>query len=896
LATGPGGRLPADRETLATKVPGIFAGGDAVLGPASLVDAMAQGHRAAAALDAYLRGAPLPSRAAVQPGQETKEEFAPNPDPKAPSVERRPMPQAAAGERVRGFGEIDLGYAYDDAVAEAQRCLACGLCSECGRCVKVCAPGAIDHQMQAVTETLHVGAVILTPGFEEFNPALRGEFGHGRFANVLSNVQFERLLSAAGPTGGEVLRPSDRKHPKSVAFIQCVGSRDTARGNAYCSSICCTAAAKEAMVALEHAPGLDVTIFCMDIRAFGKEFDQYVNRARDEQKVKFIRALPSRLSETPGTKNLRVRYYDEQGQEHRREFDLVVLSSGLRPSAGVKDLAERLGVELNSFGFCLTDRLTPVTASRRGLYVAGAIQEPKDIPESVAQASAAASCAMELLASARGSLVQRREYPWERDISDEEPRIGVFICHCGHNIASVVDVQAVAARAARMPNVIHAEASLYTCSDTNQQHIKDMIREHRLNRLVVASCTPRTHEILFQETLRDAGLNPYLFAMTNIRDQCSWVHRADPVAATETALDLMSMAVGRARRLKALETGQLSVTQSALVVGGGLAGMTAALAVADEGYEVHLVEKEAQLGGNLRALHTTLEGQRVQPFLAELIRRVQSHPRLKRYLGAQVTEIAGHVGEFESQVRSAAGTKAVSHGVTIIATGAVERPTQAHGHGAQPHVLTQRELEAQLPPPGNGKNGNGKNGNGENALLKRLGKTPTIVMLQCVGSRSAEHPYCSRVCCAEAVKNTLELKARIPGARILVLAKDIRTYGFREVYYQKAREAGVVFVRYPENQEPEVAADGRAVRVLDAGIQRTLDLRPDLLVLSAGIAPGPDNEALSGLLRTSLTADGFFLEAHPKLRPVETNTAGIFLAGACQSPCDIPETVAQASL
>ncbi len=615
-------------ESLATELPGVFAGGDVVLGPASLVEAMAHGHKAAEAIHAYLRNdssrnvKTTPSAACDCAGTPRS---APNPDPAAKRQPKQQMPELAVRDRLGDFREISLGYTPEQAVAEAKRCLACGLCSECGLCVKACTAGAIVHDMLPVTETLNVGSVILTPGFDEFQASLRGEFGHGRYANVLSSVQFERLLSAAGPTGGQVLRPSDGKHAKSIAFIQCVGSRDAARGNGYCSSICCMSATKEAMVALEHEPGLSISIFCMDIRAFGKEFDNYVTRARDEHGVKFIRAIPSRVVEMPGTRNARIRYFEESGKQEQAEFDLVVLSVGMRPSSSVQDLASRLALNLNEFGFCQTDRLAPMTSSRPGLYVAGAFQEPKDIPESVAQASAAASCAMEQLATSRGTMVQRREYPWERDVSDEAPRIGVFICHCGHNIASVVDVQAVAKRAAELPGVVHAEANLYTCADTSQQHITDMIRQHRLNRVVVASCSPRTHEALFQETLRESGLNPYLFAMTNIRDQCSWVHRQDPVAATAKAIDLMTMAVARARHLRALETGQAPVTQSALVVGGGLAGLTAALAVADQGFQVHLLEKESSLGGNLRHIRNTLERANVQKYLADLVQRVQSH-------------------------------------------------------------------------------------------------------------------------------------------------------------------------------------------------------------------------------------------------------------------------------
>jgi heterodisulfide reductase subunit A len=630
----------------------------------------------------------------------------------------------------------------------------------------------------------------------------------------------------------------------------------------------------------------------MDVRAFGKEFDRYVDRARDEYGVRFVRAIPSRVVQMPGTRNPRVRYFDEQGQEQQEEFDLVVLSVGMKPGASVERLAQRLGLDRNSFGFCQTDRLDPMATSRPGIFVAGTFQEPKDIPESVAQASGAAGCAMELLARGRGTLITRREYPWERDVTDEEPRVGVFICHCGHNIASIVDVEAVVQAARKLPNVAYAEANLYTCSDTTQTKIKDLILEHRLNRVVVASCSPRTHEVLFQETLRESGLNPYLFAMANIRDQCSWVHRGDHAVATAKATDLMRMAVGRARWLRALETGRLPITRAALIIGGGLAGLTAALSLAEQDFDVHVVEKQPELGGNLRSLFSTLEKPAIQPFLVGLIRRVEHNPHIKLHLSSQVVEAAGHVGNFKSQVKSPDGTVSVQHGVTIIATGAVERSTDQYLHGSHPRVITQRELEAQLHASSLQERAGDAGGQ---AVLDQVGAAPTIVMVQCVGSRTADHPYCSRVCCAEAVKNALALKARLPGARIFVLAKDIRTYGFRELYFQKAREAGVVFIRHPKDKEPEAGGDGGLqVRVTDAGTRRDLTLRPDLLVLSTGIAPAPDNPALSQLLRTSLTADGFFLEAHPKLRPVDLASEGIFVCGLAHSPRFADETIAQA--
>ena len=880
VTTGPGGRIAADKLTLATSVEGVFAGGDAVLGPASMVDAMAQGHRAAEAIDAYLRGTKLAAVAASAP-----EEMAENPRPGAPRQDRIRMPQASSAERVRGFEEIDLGYTVEQAIAEAKRCLACGLCSECMQCVKACSAGAVCHDQQPSEREIAVGSVILTPGFEEFQASLRGEFGHGRYSNVLSSVQFERMLSAAGPTGGHVERPSDGGDVTRIAFIQCVGSRDAARGAGYCSSICCMSATKEAMVAIEHAHGrnLEVTIFCMDVRAFGKEFDNYVNRARDEHGVKYVRAIPSRVVETPGTKTPRVRYFDETGAERQRDFDLVVLSVGMRVPPSVREMAARLKVDLNEFGFARTDRLSPQATSRPGVYVAGAFQEPKDIPESVAQASAAAACAMEQLAPARGTMIQRHEYPWERDVTDEPARVGVFICHCGHNIASVIDVERVAGQASAMPNVCHAEASMYTCSDTNQQHIKDMIGKHRLNRLVVASCSPRTHEILFQETLRESGLNQYLFAMTNIRDQCSWVHKDDPVAATGKAVDLMSMAVGRARHLKPLAAGQLPVTAAALIVGGGLAGMTAALGLADQGFAAHLVEKEPALGGLLRGIHTTLEGADVQTYLRELAAKVQAHPKIHVYLNSTPASVSGHIGNFKSVLNVAGSEKPISHGVVIVATGGRERPTDLYLHGKNPHVTTQSKLEAALASGG---------------LPPELaGKpAPTVVMIQCVESRNDKNAYCSRVCCSEAVKNALELKRRLPEAQVVVLGRDIRTYGFRELFFQEAREKGVLFVRHPDRSDPVVAEEGGALKVTvhDVSSNRELALRPDLLVLSTGIAPAADNPVLSGLLRSALTADGFFLEAHPKLRPVDLANEGEFLCGVAHSPRSIDETIAQA--
>jgi heterodisulfide reductase subunit A-like polyferredoxin len=888
METRPGGRLFTYPETLATNIKGIFAGGDVVLGPASMADAMAQGHKAAEAIDAYIRGSAAIRRmdeAKLSAGAFSTSAFAKtasNPMPNAPQQDPVPLPQADVVARLRDMAEIHGGYNREQAVFEARRCLSCGLCSECMECVKACSAGAILHDQQAIDLDIEVGSIILAPGTEEFPAALWEEFGFGRYANVLSNVQLERLISATGPTGGSLRRPSDGGEVQRLAFIQCVGSRDPVRGNAYCSSICCMSSAKEALAALENIRDLDVSIFGAEVRAFGKEFDSYIHRIRDEHGVKFIRACPSRIVETTDNNKLRIEYPDSEGPVRYQEFDLVVLGTGIQVPSSVKELSLRLGLDLNSFGFARTQRLAPLATSQPGIYAAGTFQEPKDISESVAQGSASAACAMEQLTAVRGTLTQPHEYPWERDVADESPRIGVFLCRCGQNISSVVDVEQVARKAAELPNVHHAEVNVYTCLETNQQHIRNMMSAHRLNRLVVASCSSRTHEALFQETLRDSGLNQYLFAMTNIRDQCAWVHQDDPDAATAKAIDLVSMAVARVRFMKALPLKELPVTASALILGGGFAGMTAAQNLAGQGFKVQLVERTPVLGGLARNIHALLEQANIQSHLQQLIDKTQNHPKISVYLNSDLVRISGQAGDFTSVLNVGGKETTVNHGVVIVATGGQERLTEQFFHGRNPSVITQSRLEAMLAGDALPSGLSGK-------------QAPIVVMIQCVESRDANNPHCSRVCCSEAIKNALELRRRLPQARIIILGRDMRTYGFRETYYQKALEQDVVFIRHPEGGLEVVEEAGRIqVKVCDGTAGRDRTFHPDLLVLSTGIAPALDNPALSKMLRSALTADGFFQEAHPKLRPVDLANEGEFVCGLAHSPRFIDETIAQA--
>ncbi|MEM3356198.1 MAG: FAD-dependent oxidoreductase, partial [Candidatus Bathyarchaeia archaeon] len=646
-------------------------------------------------------------------------------------------------------------------------------CIGCGTCYEVCKAKAVAYDQQDSEATLKVGSVILAPGFETFDARLKSEYGYGRFPNVVTSIEFERILSASGPYGGVVLRPSDGEIPKKIAFIQCVGSRDAQLGNNYCSAACCMYGMKEAVIAKEHTPTkLEATIFYMDLRAYGKEFDAYYNRAKGEWGIRFVRSRVAGVSEDPLTGNLYVHYVEDETPK-TEEFDMIVLSTGMQPPKNVEKLAEALGIDLNKYKFCETEPFKPLETSKPGIFVCGAFSGPKDIPESVAQASGAAAKAMSIIASERGKLVSVKEYPQERDVSQEEPRIGVFICHCGINIGGVVNVPEVVEYAKKLPNVVYAEANLYTCSQDTQERIKEKIREYHLNRVIVASCSPRTHEGLFRETLREAGLNPYLFEMANIRDQCSWVHQTWPEEATEKAKDLVRSVVAKAKLLKPLKKPQISVTPVGLVIGGGVSGMTAALELAKQGFEVHLVEREKELGGHLRKIHYMLEGDDdPQKRLKELVNEVMENKKIHVHLGSEVVDVKGFVGNFKTTIRQHSGKEVeVENGIIIVATGATEYKPKEYLYGEDPRVLTQRELEEKLV--------NGKF------------KAGTVVMVQCVGARNEERPNCARICCGQAIKNALKIKEISPQTEVYVLYKDVRTYGFKEDYYREAATKGV---------------------------------------------------------------------------------------------------------
>ncbi|MBS3806850.1 MAG: FAD-dependent oxidoreductase [Bacteroidales bacterium] len=868
--------IQTDPLTLETSRVGVFAGGDVVMGPSSLVESVAQGHRAAESITRYIGGSDLhTNRAPVTPT--TKQADIPE-SADTNKIHRTTPSVWNPDQRNTNFTEVEKGFTEEEAVREAKRCLQCGNCAECMECVRACKANAIDHSMKDESFELNVGAIIATGGFEVFDANRKPEYGFGRYPNVVTSLQFERILSASGPYEGHLRRPYDGKKPRKIAWIQCVGSRDVTLGNDYCSSVCCMYAIKEAIVAKEHEPEVEPTIFYIDIRAFGKGFESFYQRAKEDSGVRFVRSQISSVKEDPLSRNLLLQFVDEsEGKQYvvEEEFDMVVLSVGLVSNPTMKSLADILDVETNPFGFFREKQLLPQHSSREGIFLCGAGSGPKDIPETVMQGSAAAALCSELLRQVRNTEVKRKEYPREKEVENKDPRIGIFVCHCGINISSVVDVEEVSEYIRTIPGVVHAEHTIYTCSQDTQKRIREVIREKDLNRVVVASCTPRTHEGLFQETLREAGMNKYLFEMTDIREQCSWVHQKEPDKATAKAKSLVRGSVGKSRLLKPLTIKKISVTQSALVIGGGISGITAALSLSNQGFRVSLVEKDDQLGGNLLYLRKGLDGEDWQQYLSGKIQEAQENQAIDIYLDTTVQSVSGSVGNFTATLKgNSAGD--LKHGVIIVATGAEEYQPGEFLYGEKENVITQRQLEARI----------------EEQI-----KFNTVVMIQCVGSRSDEHAYCSRVCCSEAIKNAIAIKEKDPDANVYILYRDLRTYTYREVFYRKARELGVRFIHFPDGEYPQVAGSNGKIRVKvrDTVINDYIALEADQLVLSAGIEPNKqDNQHLSELMKLPLDEHGNFMEAHVKLRPVDFASEGIFLCGLAHSPKNTEENITQA--
>jgi heterodisulfide reductase subunit A len=755
---------------------------------------------------------------------------------------------------------------------------------KCLICKGVCKNNAIDFNQTTEKLEVNVGAIILSQGLEPFDPKVKDEYGYEKFENVVTSMDYERLLSATGPHGGEILRASDKKHPHKIAWIQCVGSRKVTPGeNSYCSGVCCTYTQKQVILTKDHDAEAECTIFHNDIRSFGKDFERYYQRAENLSGVRFIRSYVSIGKEIPETKNITLKYATAEDGVKEEEFDLVVLSVGLNPPADVKGLANKFGIELNSHGFSKAIPSNPMETNRSGIYVSGAFQGPTDIPESVFTASGAGAQCGELLDYRRGKLTKERIYPPERDVSREEPKVGVFVCHCGANIGSVVDVPSTVEYALTLPNVVYAQEQLFSCATNSAKQITDVAKEKGLNRVVIGACSPRTLEPLFRDTLREAGINQYYLDMANIREHNSWVHSKEKEESTEKAKDIIRMSVARACHLEPLQEFELPVNKTALVAGGGIAGMTCALSIANQGHDVHLLEKEKDLGGMARRHAHTLEGLDVQAYLQDLIRKVYQHPLIHVSHDATVTDVSGYVGNFVTTVEAEGRVKTIQHGAAVIAIGAdVYQPTE-YLYGKDERVMTHLEVGEQIA-------------RGE----KKVVGAQSLVMIQCVGCRNEDRNYCSRICCSHAVKNALKLKEINPEMDIHILFRDMRTYGFREDFYREASEKDVKFIRYTVEDKPQVEAaveEGRPVlrvTVTDPILGKRLVIDTELLSLAAAVIPAASTKDVAGLFKVTLSQDDFFKEAHVKLRPVEFAADGVYLCGMAHYPKHIPEAINQA--
>ncbi len=879
----PRGLIQTDPTTKATSREGVFAGGDVETGPYIAIAAVAAGREAAISIDRYLQGQDLLVDRQMPVRPKPKEEGKWSPIPA--DIEKKHqalMRTTPVEEWIKGFQEINLGYSEDEAVAEAARCINCGVCSECMQCAISCQAKAVAHDMGPETFTLDVGAVVLAPGFSVYDPTKYSAYHYSNFPNVVTSLEFERILSASGPFAGHLIRPGDHQEPKKIAWLQCVGSRDLHHcDNSYCSAVCCMYAIKQAVIAKEHCKEykLDAAIFFMDMRTHGKDFEKYYWRAQDEHGVRFLRSRIHTIDEVPGTGNLAIRYLSESGELKVEEFDMVVLSVGLESSQDALTLAKTMGIEIKAnTRFADTSPFTPVNTSKDGVFVCGVFQAPKDIPQSVMEASAAAAAAGEILASVRGTQLKVRELPPEIDVAGAAPRVGVFVCNCGINIGGVINVPALAEYAATLPGVVLADQNLFTCSADTQDKILNAIKENKLNRVVVASCSPRTHMAMFQETIQQVGLNPYLFDMANIRDQDSWVHMHEPEKALEKAKDLIRGSVARVVQLEPLHKQAFPVFKNALVIGGGVAGMEAARSIADMGFPVSLVEKGDKLGGQAWNLVTSARGYDYRGYLEGLIQKVQTHPQIEVLFNSEIKETGGFIGNYNTTIKTPEGERSMDHGVTVMCTGGQAYKPEEYLYGQHPNIFTSLEFDKLIA---------GKD--------PRLDSAQQAAFIQCVGSREPQRPYCSRLCCTHSVESAIDLKRHNKDMDVFVLYRDLRTYGERELLYKEARELGVIFIRFDLESKPVVEKDGDGLKltVFDPILQMPVVLRPDLLTLASAILPNPVDE-LGEIFKVPRNAEGFLNEAHAKLRPVDLPTDGIFLAGLTHYPKPIDESIAQA--
>lgn len=751
---------------------------------------------------------------------------------------------------------------------------------KCGNCKKKCPTDAVDYDQKEESLKLNVGSVVFAPGFKPFDPSRFDNYQYSNLKNVVTSLEFERILSASGPTGGHLTRISDHKEPKKIAWLQCVGSRDLNKcDNGHCSAVCCMYAVKEAAIAKEHnGDALDCAIFYMDMRTPGKDFEAYYNDAKDNKGVRFVKSRVHTITQVPGTDDLEMRYADENGEIKYETFDMVVLSIGLEADPQTVEMAGKFGLEMTQSNFCKTNAFDPVASSVEGMFACGAFQGPKDIPESIVDASAAATAAGLALTEARNTTTKVPEEIHEINVQGDRPRIGVFVCSCGTNIAGTVDVEAVKNYAESLPYVEFATNNLFSCSQDTQDKMTEIIKEKNLNRVVVAACTPKTHEGLFQETLLAAGLNKYLFEMANIRNHNSWVHKDAPELATQKAKDLVRSSVAKVALFQPLEEAELQINQTALIVGGGISGMTTAKNLACQGYTTHIIEHNSELGGQALSLYKTTTGDIVSENIADLVEEMNSNENIQVHLNATINNVDGFVGNFVSTISENGKEESIDHGVAIMATGGAPYQPSEYNFGKDPRILTSLDLDKKLMA--------------NDASLKTMN---SAVFIQCVGSRDDDRPYCSRVCCTHSIDNAIELKKINPDMDVYIIYRDIRTYGEREYLYKEARGLGVIFIRYSIDNKPSCELkDGKVlITVTDHVLQRPIEIEADLLTLASAIVANQD-EKLAQFFKLPVNANGFYVERHAKLGPSEFATDGVFLCGLAHYPKPIPEAVGQA--
>ncbi len=750
----------------------------------------------------------------------------------------------------------------------------------CKVCEKFCPSHAVDFEQKPEEIEIEVASIIIATGFDLINVISLERYGYGKYPNVVTSLEYERIMCASGPTNGEIIRPFDNKHPHKIALLLCVGSRDC-RLKPYCSKICCMYATKEAIMTMEHHPDAEILVYYNDLRTIGKNHNEFIERAKKEYNVHYTKGLPNKIYENPDSKDLIIRHTDfKTGEVKFENVDMVVLFPAVIPSEGAKELSEILGVETDEFGFIKPISSTNnIETSVAGIYVCGAAHGPEDISTSVAEASGAAS-----RAASRTSIITVEEVEQdivEKEISkDDPPRIGVFVCHCGSNIAGFVDVEIVAEEIEKVSNVVYVERNLYSCSEESQNSIKEAIKEHDLNRVIIASCSPRTHLPLFQGTCREAGLNPYLVVFTSIRELVSWVHMNERKRATEKATEHILMAIGKARLVEPLYDFEVNVLPSALVIGGGITGMTTSLAITKKGFKVYIIEREEELGGIIRNLNAiNIEEESPEHLLKPIIEDIKSNPIIEVFTSSRVRNVSGSIGNFHIVIDHNGNEKEIDAGVIIVAVGAQEfKPNGYYLYNENKNVVTSLEFEDLI-------------------RNKKIQEINSIGFIQCVGSREEEgRTYCSLTCCAESLKNALIVKKLCPNSQVFIIYRDIRVAYKEEIEYRKARESGINFIQYSPENPPQVENIDKnlILKVYDNLTRMNFELTLDKLVLATPLVSWEENKSLSKMLKVPIDSNGFFLEAHPKLRPVDFATDGIFNCGTAQSPKNINESISQA--